>query len=95
MFVTLQLGLFTDLTMNMSFHGVFGGSLVDDSVKEIVQNVGNFTVFVKVDVRFDRFGVQVHYMTFARSVTLHLNVVCVSKVYSLKMLRLFENAEIL
>mmetsp|Transcript_68683 Transcript_68683/g.109095 ORF Transcript_68683/g.109095 Transcript_68683/m.109095 type:complete len:387 (-) Transcript_68683:154-1314(-) len=30
----------------------------DDSVYDIVDNVGNFTVFVKIDVSFDKFGVQ-------------------------------------
>jgi len=32
--------------------------LEDDSIYEIVQNVGNFTIFVEVDVSFDQFNVQ-------------------------------------
>eukprot|EP01083_Nonionella_stella_P211178 763841_1 len=30
----------------------------DDSVMDIVENIGNFTVFVKIDVSFDRFGIK-------------------------------------
>eukprot|EP00486_Rosalina_sp_Unknown_P015356 CAMPEP_0201592242 /NCGR_PEP_ID=MMETSP0190_2-20130828/190193_1 /ASSEMBLY_ACC=CAM_ASM_000263 /TAXON_ID=37353 /ORGANISM="Rosalina sp." /LENGTH=244 /DNA_ID=CAMNT_0048050929 /DNA_START=30 /DNA_END=761 /DNA_ORIENTATION=+ len=30
----------------------------DDTVMDVVQNVGNFTVFVKIDVSFDKFGVK-------------------------------------
>jgi len=32
--------------------------LEDDSIKDVVQNVGNFTIFVKVDVAFSTFDVQ-------------------------------------